>query len=176
MPIVLLYKRIENELSMNENTGAPLPSESRFTSADYSIPSNHCPDPRLRPHLDLEAACPPERLQELKQIEVESTWRGLPGQRRGRARDGVTMLCDIMGHGSESLVTRALKLFGEDAFRIALRHTAPGAISSKLWKYWHLRLHNRPPERRPPTMRTLRIARGLLPPDTPDPEPLHWPG
>ena len=53
----------------------------------------------------------------------------MPGQRHGRARDGITMLCDIMGHGTESLVTRALRLFGEDAFRIALHH----AVASAAW-------------------------------------------
>ena len=141
----------------------------------YIKPAQQYPDPRYRPDLDLEAACPTERLQELREIEIESSWRGLSGQRHGRARDGITMLCDIMGHGTESLVTKALKLFGEDAFRIALHHANPGAISPKLWKYWHLRLHNRPPERHPPTMRTLRIASGLLPPGTQDPEPLRWP-
>ena len=141
----------------------------------YLKPAQRCPNPRDRPNLDLEAACPAERLQELREIEIESTWRGLPGQRRGRARDGITMLCDIMGHGTESLVAKALDLFGEEAFRVALHHANAGVISPKLWHYWHLRLHNRLPERHPPTMRSLRIASGLLPPGTPDPEPLPWP-
>ena len=96
----------------------------------YLKPAQQCPDPRDRPDLDLEAACPTERLQELREIEIESTWRGLPGQRHGRARDGITMLCDIMGHGTKSLVAKALDLFGEEAFRIALHHANPGAIGT----------------------------------------------
>lgn len=141
----------------------------------YTKPARQCPDPSKRPALDLEVACPRGQLQELREIEVESTWRGLPEERHGRSRDGITMLCDIMGHGTERLITRSLNLFGEEAFRIALHHANPGTISAILWKYWHLRLHNSLPGRQPPTMLSLRIARGLLPPDTPDPGPLSWP-
>lgn len=141
----------------------------------YISPAKQCPNPSKRPKLDLEAACPPETLNELREIEVESTWRGLPEERYGRSREGITILCDIMGHGTEALVTKSLNLFGEEAFRIALHYANPGTISPMLWKYWHLRLHNSPPKRHPPTMLSLRIARGLLPADTPDPDPLPWP-
>lgn len=119
--------------------------------------------------------CSPGRRAALREIEVESTWRGLPGQRRGRARDGIGLLCDIMGHGTDDLIERALSLFGERAFRIALHHANPGVISPRLWKYWHLRLHGSPPKRPPPTMVTMRIASGLLPADTRDDGPLPWP-
>ena len=141
----------------------------------YTQPAETCPSPRCRPHLDLVATCSPGRRAELREIEIESTWRGLPEQRIGRARDGINLLCDIMGHGTDDLVDRSLNLFGEPPFRIALHHVNPGSLSPRLWKYWHLRLHGVAPKRPPPTMLTLRIASGLLPPDTPDLGPLPWP-
>ena len=141
----------------------------------YTRPAKTCPDPRKRPELDLKSSVSPEKLDELKDIEVESTWRGLPEDRHGRSRDGITMLCDIMGHGTEALVRKSLDLFGEEAFRVALHHANPGTISPVLWKYWHLRLHKLPPERQPPTMLSLQIASGRLPAGTPDPEPVAWP-
>ena len=76
----------------------------------YIKPAQQYPDPRYRPDLDLEAACPTERLQELREIEIESTWRGLPGQRHGRARDGITTA--MRHHGTRYRVT------GNEGFKI----------------------------------------------------------
>lgn len=48
----------------------------------YYLPAETCPTPASRPHLDLEAACPNEQLEELRRIEIESSWRGKPEQLR----------------------------------------------------------------------------------------------
>lgn len=125
--------------------------------------------------MDLVARCPPERLAELRRLEQESTWRCLPADRVGLARDGVSLLCGLMRQGPGRRAFLALELFGERAFRIALHHARPGALSPIEWKYWHLRLHGERPRRPAPTVVTEMKAAGALPPDTEEPEPTVWP-
>ena len=141
----------------------------------YLTPPSACPNPKDRPTLDLRASCPPERLAELREIEIASTWRGLPEDRVGRARHGIAMLCDLMDHGQPALLHKAFKLFGERPFRVALHQALPGHFSPKLWNYWHLRLFGVPAQRPLPTVTSLRIACGELPADTPDPGAMPWP-
>lgn len=45
----------------------------------YLTPPSACPNPKDRPTLNLRASCPPERLAELREIEIASTWRGPAG-------------------------------------------------------------------------------------------------
>lgn len=152
---------------MNPDAAAPL--------GQCLTPPSACPNPKKQPALDLQASCPPERLPELREIEMASTWRGLPEDRIGRSRHGVAMLCDLMGHGEFNLINKAFNLFGERPFRIALHHAPPGHFSPKLWNYWHLRLFGASAQRPLPTVLSLRIACGELPADTPDPDAIPWP-
>lgn len=89
----------------------------------------------------------------LRRLEQRSTHRSAPADRRGLARDGVSMLGGLMGLGPTAEVLEAVGLFGERAFRVALHHLHPGAMSPLLWKYWHLRLHGEPPRRAAPRRR-----------------------
>lgn len=141
----------------------------------YAEPSRRHPAPDERPWLDLVAACPPERLPELRLLEQASTWRCGRADRVGLARDGVALLGDLMGQGPGEAARRALDLFGEERFRIALHHAHPGALGPLQWEYWHLRLHGERPRRPAPTVITEMKAAGALPPDAPEPEPTVWP-
>ena len=125
--------------------------------------------------MDLLAACPPEAEGAVRRLEQRSTDRCAPADRRGLARDGVSMLGGLMGLGPTPEVLEALRLFGERSFRVALHHMPPGAMSPLLWKYWHLRLHGEPPRRPAPTVITEMKAAGALPPDSPEPEATQWP-
>lgn len=141
----------------------------------YAEPSRRHPAPEERPWLDLMAVCPPERLPELRRLEQESTLRGGAANRVGLARDGVALLGHLMGQGPGAAALRALDLFGEERFRIALHHAHPGALGPVQWKYWHLRLHGERPRRPAPTVITEMKAAGALPPDAAEPEPTVWP-
>ena len=141
----------------------------------YAEPSARHAPPGERPWMDLAARCPPGRLAELRRLEQESTWRCGPADRVGLARDGVTLLCGLMRQGPSRHALLGLDLFGERAFRIALHHARPGAMSPIEWKYWHLRLHGERPRRPAPTVITEMKAAGALPPDTEEPEPAVWP-
>ena len=141
----------------------------------YARPAERCPPPADRPILDLEARCPPERREALERLEVRSTHRCRTGDRRTLARDGISMLGHLMGRGPEPASFEALALFGERAFRMALHHAHPGAISPLLWKYWHLRLHGEPPRRPAPTVISEMKAAEALPDNYPEPGPTQWP-
>jgi len=141
----------------------------------YARPAERCPPPADRPVLDLEARCPPEHREALERLEVRSTHRCRTADRRTLARDGISMLGHLMGRGPEPASFEALALFGERAFRMALHHAHPGAISPLLWKYWHLRLHGEPPRRSAPTVISEMKAAKALPDDYPEPAPAQWP-
>jgi hypothetical protein len=85
------------------------------------------------------------------------------------------MLGQLMGLGPGPDSFRALEFFGEEAFRIALHHAHPGAMSPLVWNYWHLRLHGEPPRRPAPTVISEMKAAGALPAETPEPAPTQWP-
>ncbi len=85
------------------------------------------------------------------------------------------MLGHLMGRGPGPASFEALAVFGERAFRIALHHAHPGAISPLLWKYWHLRLYGEPPRRPAPTVISEMKAAKALPDDYPEPAPTQWP-
>lgn len=49
-------------------------------------------------------------------------------------------LCRVMARGFWDDVKHVEKVFGEDAFREALRHCGPGVMDPASWHYWHYRL------------------------------------
>lgn len=49
-------------------------------------------------------------------------------------------LGNVMGRGGWDSVQYVMEVYGEDAFREALRHSKPGVIDTASWHYWHHRL------------------------------------
>ena len=62
------------------------------------------------------------------------------------------LLCQLMQFGTAKDVRAARALFGDDAFRNALRSAPPGALDDKSWNFWHLVLLGHPP---PPPVQPL---------------------
>jgi hypothetical protein len=48
------------------------------------------------------------------------------------------LLCQLMQLGTYDDVRSARRLFGDDAFREALRNAPPGVIDARSWNFWHL--------------------------------------
>jgi hypothetical protein len=60
--------------------------------------------------------------------------------RRGRARlrpSPKKLLCQILSLGTAEDYLAALGIWGEEAFRQALRTALPGAIDDRSWAFWH---------------------------------------
>jgi hypothetical protein len=49
-------------------------------------------------------------------------------------------LCRVMARGFWDDVQLVEKVYGEEAFRIALQHAKPGVFDPASWNYWHNRL------------------------------------
>jgi len=49
-------------------------------------------------------------------------------------------LCRVMARGLWDDIKHVEKVYGEEAFRVALRHARPGVIDIASWHYWHHRL------------------------------------
>lgn len=69
------------------------------------------------------------------------------------ARDVNRLLCQIMQLGTWEDVRLAKQVFGDDAFRAALRSAPPGVLDDRSWNFWHLNLFHAPPP--PPPSRPL---------------------
>jgi hypothetical protein len=55
------------------------------------------------------------------------------------------LLCQIMQLGTYEDVRRARRVFGDEAFRAALREAEPGLLDGRSWNYWHRVLFHVPP-------------------------------
>jgi hypothetical protein len=53
-------------------------------------------------------------------------------------------LCRVMARGFWEDLKHVEEIYGEDAFREALRHSRPGVIDIASWHYWHHRLGIKP--------------------------------
>jgi hypothetical protein len=63
------------------------------------------------------------------------------------------LLCQIMQLGTYDDTRTARRLFGDDAFRAALRSAPPGILDERSWNFWHLNLFGHAPP--PPPVRSL---------------------
>jgi hypothetical protein len=54
--------------------------------------------------------------------------------------DQNNFLSRVMARGFWDDVQRVVGIYGEEAFREALRHSKPGVIDIASWHYWHHRL------------------------------------
>jgi hypothetical protein len=52
-------------------------------------------------------------------------------------REPAKLLCQILSLGTAEDYLLALGIWGEAAFRDALRHALPGAIDDRSWAFWH---------------------------------------
>ena len=59
------------------------------------------------------------------------------------------LLCQIMAFGTARDYVAARRIWGEAAFKDALRSALPGAMDARSWAYWHR--HFNLPERPMPT-------------------------
>jgi len=60
------------------------------------------------------------------------------------------LLCQILAIGTAEDYVAALGIWGETAFRDALRNALPGAVDDRSWAFWHryYGMEPRPPPRR----------------------------
>lgn len=54
-------------------------------------------------------------------------------------------LCQVMQLGTNEDLEALRELFGDDAFRQALREAPPGILDARSWGFWHLFFFRRPP-------------------------------
>ena len=54
--------------------------------------------------------------------------------------DQDNFLCRVMARGFWEDVQYTKNMYGEEAFRTALRHAKPGVFDPASWHYWHHRL------------------------------------
>jgi hypothetical protein len=54
-------------------------------------------------------------------------------------------LCQVMQLGTLEDVRELRQIFGDDAFRAALRSAPPGMLDARSWTFWHLVLFGTPP-------------------------------
>lgn len=59
------------------------------------------------------------------------------------------LLCQLMAFGTARDYVAARRIWGETAFKDALRDALPGAMDARSWAYWHR--HFKLPERPMPT-------------------------
>ena len=56
------------------------------------------------------------------------------------------LLCQLMQLGTSEDVTAGRQIYGDDAFREALRAAPPGIFDERSWNFWHLIFfHSAPP-------------------------------
>lgn len=55
------------------------------------------------------------------------------------------LLCHLMQLGTPEDVSAAQQIYGDDAFREALRAAPPGILDARSWNFWHLVLFESPP-------------------------------
>jgi hypothetical protein len=51
--------------------------------------------------------------------------------------DPAKLLCQILNIGTAEDYIAALEIWGEEAFRAALRSAPPGALDERFWAFWH---------------------------------------
>ena len=51
--------------------------------------------------------------------------------------DPTKLLCQILNIGTAEDYLAALEIWGEQAFREALRNALPGALDDRSWAFWH---------------------------------------
>ena len=51
--------------------------------------------------------------------------------------DSAKLLCQILNIGTAEDYLAALEIWGEQAFRDALRNALPGALDDRSWAFWH---------------------------------------
>ena len=55
------------------------------------------------------------------------------------------LLCQLMQLGTEPDIRFARDVYGDDAFREALRAAPPGLLDARSWNFWHLFWFKSPP-------------------------------
>jgi hypothetical protein len=58
-------------------------------------------------------------------------------------------LCQLMQLGTLEDMNAARRIYGDDAFRNALRTAPPGVLDARSWNFWHLVLFKAPPPAAP---------------------------
>jgi hypothetical protein len=74
---------------------------------------------------------------QLEIIARRVTWWKSPTEALANPDD---FLCRVMAFGLWSDAVYVVEMFGEDAFRQALRHASAGVFDPASWHYWHYRL------------------------------------
>jgi hypothetical protein len=59
--------------------------------------------------------------------------------------DRVHLLCQLMQLGTDDDIRYARALYGDDAFRDALRVAPAGLLDARSWNFWHLFWFHQPP-------------------------------
>jgi hypothetical protein len=77
------------------------------------------------------------RDRQLEGIAREVVWWETP---EVTLADQNEFLGNVMARGVWDAVQRVVDIYGEEAFRDALRHSKPGVIDAASWHYWHHRL------------------------------------
>jgi hypothetical protein len=83
----------------------------------------------------------PIRDPQLESIAREIVWWEEP---EVTLSDQDGFLSRVMARGSWDDVQHVVKIYGDDAFREALRHSKPSVIDAASWHYWHHRLGMEP--------------------------------
>jgi hypothetical protein len=82
----------------------------------------------------------------LDELARRYVWWQRPEQTLAR-RDH--FLCQLMQLGTLEDVRAARRIYGDDAFREALRSAPPGILDARSWNFWHLFLFQSPPPSQP---------------------------
>lgn len=74
---------------------------------------------------------------QLENIARGVVWWEQPGVTLSDQND---FLCRVMARGFWEDIKYVESIYGEEAFREALRHCRPGVMDPASWHYWHYRL------------------------------------
>ncbi len=75
-----------------------------------------------------------EQKDERERLARRYVWWQEPGAALG---DVPRLLCQIMAFGTARDYVAARRLWGEGAFKEALRTARPGALDERSWVFWH---------------------------------------